>query len=786
MPARHPGGRSRPGDPNYLDYWGDGEREGADPQRGGSQPRRRPGEPYYQEGPWERGQDPNYDPWAESVSGYRDDSADRTPGPAGAQFNGSQPGPSADDRYYATGDQDRVNGGRSDGHPWPAGRDPHDNGEWAREGASGWTNGWVSEPEPHPGTPRYATGPVAADDGPKGWHAGSRPAPPASDPYYRGNRTQPGAGYPRGPGGQQAQPQNRYSNGSGGYANGHGGPGGANGWNGGHPAGLVPGERHPGERHPSDRHPGDRHPGDRRPGEEQARPKHRAAPTRAERYDTGGTPGLGRRGGRAPARGPGETFYYREETGAQPGLRAWETGELGAGLYERQMAGISALISLANDLADATRASRAAPAPAGSEGKQRRLAIISKLRSDEMTWNSLLLVINTALQSGSGFVFWIIAARLFSASDVGKGSALTSGVTLISGLALLGLNISMGKFLPAARNRDALISSSLVVVAVAGAVGAVIYILLTPVVATDLAFVERSPLLMISFVIVASALTVNTLTDNIFIALRKAKYTVIVDGVIGGFGKLALAFVLTGAGSYGIFLASSLGIVFATVASLLFIYVGMRVRLELKQPFQTLKPLIRFSGASYMGDIANVMTSLIVPIVLLDRLGPASAAYFFVVLQMAQIVYTAGLALEQTFLTEGSRADADLPQLKRRSLRLLTMFFIIAAVLMIGLGRWLLLAFGSAYYHNGYTSLVILVLAAGPVSANYWFQTLLRLAGKLRAVVTVNAIGCVAMVIGVWVGASHGLAAVAWGFLGSSILTASVAGISTRDGRARS
>ena len=398
-----------------------------------------------------------------------------------------------------------------------------------------------------------------------------------------------------------------------------------------------------------------------------------------------------------------------------------------------------------------------------------------------MTWNSLFLVLSVGLQSGTGFLFWIIAAHLFSVSDVGKGSALISGVTLIGNLSLLGLNIAMGRYLPSAMNRNALISSALAMVSVVGAIVALIYILLTPYVASGLAFVEKSLVLTVSFALMSAAAAVNTLTDVIFIASRKAKYTTFVDGVIAGFGKLILAALLTGLGAYGVFLASALGTVLAAVASLLLILTVMRVRVDLRRPLETLRPLIRFSGANYIGNVINLFGALAVPLIVLDRLGAESSAYFFVALQMAQIVYTAALALEQTFLAEGSRADADMRKLRRRSLHLLVFFFVLTAGLMIGTGRWLLLAFGYSYYQHGYTSLIVLTIAAGPISASYWFQTILRLAGKLRAIIMINAIGTIATCSAVWFASSHGLVTVAWAWLGGCAVTALAAGLAARE-----
>ena len=539
-------------------------------------------------------------------------------------------------------------------------------------------------------------------------------------------------------------------------------------------------------RHPYPGPARGREPGREREGAARWGGRARVAATRAERWDLQGE----RRGGRPPDaghRGPGpeprpeQYYYYREGSDWQVGSLSWAAVELDTGLYERQMAGLTALISLANEVGPVARITGALPRVAGDERTGAKRGLIARLRQDEMTWNSLFLVMSTGLQSGTGFIFWIITAHLFSVSDVGKGSALISGMNLIGSLALLGLNIGMGRYLPSARNRDALISSALAMVGVVAAIGALVYILLTPYIAPGLAFVEKSLILTVGFALMSAAVAVNTLTDVIFIASRKAKFTTFVDGVIAGFGKLILAALLTGLGAYGVFLASALGTVMAAVASLLLIWLVMRVRISLRHPVQTLKPLIRFSAANYVGNVIVLFDSLIVPIIILDRLGAESSAYFFVVFQMAQIVYTAGLALEQTFLAEGSRADADMRHLRRRSLRLLVFFFVLTAAFMIGVGRWLLLAFGHTYYQHGYLTLIALTIAAGPVSASYWFQTILRLAGKLRAIIVVNVIAAVVTVATVWFASAHGLNAVAWAWLVSCTVAALAAGIAARE-----
>ena len=488
----------------------------------------------------------------------------------------------------------------------------------------------------------------------------------------------------------------------------------------------------------------------------------------------------------APTRA--EALYFRESerTGRRANARIWDTTELDAGLYERQMAGIAALISLADQVAAATRHGEIVLPSAGSELHRGRLrALMARLREDQMTLNSLYLVLNTGLQAAFGFTFWILAAHLFSVGDVGKASALISASNLIGSIALIGLNSGMGRYLPNARNPHALVSSGLSVVAACGAVGALFYILLTPFIAPGLSFVEKSLTMTAGFVLITSTNAINTLTDSIFVAVRRAKYSAFVDGIVGGFGKVTFAFLLAGAGTYGAFVASTMGVVLAAAASLILIFTAMRTRLDLKHPLQTLKPLLKFSGANYIGNVFNMIPGLAVPVILLDRIGPKAAAYFFVVFQLAQIVYAAAFALEQTFLSEGSRANADMRGLKRRSLRILLMLCVPAALAIVGGGRWLLLAFGRPYYQNGYISLVIMALAAGPIAANYWFITILRLAGKLRAIVAVNATYAAVTCLLAWIGASHGLSAVAVAWFVGALIATCVAAVASREGRLR-
>ena len=112
-----------------------------------------------------------------------------------------------------------------------------------------------------------------------------------------------------------------------------------------------------------------------RPGTRVAGGNGKSPPTRAERYDlhedSRVTSGRHHGGGdeRYHGRGPEPRrdeayYYYREGHGWQVGDLSWGAPELDAGLYERQMAGITALLSLANEVAAATKTRETIAPPA--------------------------------------------------------------------------------------------------------------------------------------------------------------------------------------------------------------------------------------------------------------------------------------------------------------------------------------------------------------------------------------------------------------------------------------
>ncbi len=402
------------------------------------------------------------------------------------------------------------------------------------------------------------------------------------------------------------------------------------------------------------------------------------------------------------------------------------------------------------------------------------------LRRDHLVRGALSLMLTSGLQAGLGFIAWILAARLFSAAAVGEAGTLVTAAVVGAYLALLGLNTTLVCYLPAAADPDALVTAGLLLAGGCGAVIGLLYVLLLPLLAPRLEFVGRHPLLAAGFVLLTAAGAVNLLTDSAFISHRRAGCNAVADGLVGGVTKIACVVLAAGTGSYGLFCASASGFVTAGLASVVLLRVVLGYRPALRRPVRTLRPLLTFSGASYAGNLGNLLPDLIVPLIVLDRLGAPAAAYYCVAFSVVTLLYSASFAVEQTCLAEGSQPAADPAEVVRRSGRVLLGLCLPACAAFVLAAHWVLLAFGDRYSRQGTALLIVLALAGPPLAVNNWLQALLRLAGRPWAA-TASAVGHAALTCALaWLLASRGLAALAAAWPGGALAAAAVTALPCR------
>jgi len=298
----------------------------------------------------------------------------------------------------------------------------------------------------------------------------------------------------------------------------------------------------------------------------------------------------------------------------------------------------------------------------------------------------------------------------------------------------------------------------MVIVTGLGALLTVGFLAILPAVSPKLSFVVHDPAMAAGVVLLGGIFgPLNLITDSIFIGLRQAKFNALVDGGVGGIVKIGAAVAAAGAGAYGLFVASAIGYAAAAVASLVLLVTVNRYRPSLRGSRAVLRPLRRFSGANYVGNLLTLLPTFVIPLIVLNRVGVHEAAYYYIAYLLVSLLFAGVFAVEQAFLSEGSHEEQALRVVMQRSARLLALFCVPATLILIVGAHSLLLLFGHNYSVHGTNVLIVMATAVIPFAAFNWLLTVLRLIGRLRAIVVGNVVYAVLTCALAWILAPRGL-----------------------------
>lgn len=401
---------------------------------------------------------------------------------------------------------------------------------------------------------------------------------------------------------------------------------------------------------------------------------------------------------------------------------------------------------------------RAMPRPAG-------VGRIDALRRDPLVRNSFLLMLTTGLGAVSGFLFWLIAARFYSTTEVGQASSLLSSVALLSYFSLFGFSCAMVRCLPTSQNQAADTSTAISVVFLCGVAITLGFAIAGPWLAHDLGFVRDSVIHLLLFVMLATGAAINLLTDSIFVACRATSANLLISSVLMGAVKLALLAATGAFGAFGIFAASGIASTVAAVISIVVIRRYLRIRLRPWISRVSLHRMLRYSLSSYLADFFNLIPQIALPIIVLHQLGPVWSAVYFVAFQIAILASCVSYAIGGSLFVEGSHEDGDLRGIALRSAGLMFTLTGAAVVLLVVLANPVLRVFGADYASNGTGTLIMFAVWSPAVAFNTWVSFLLKITRQL-IVLTLSNVVFVVVTIGVALAkVPDGLpwAAAAWG-----------------------
>ena len=356
--------------------------------------------------------------------------------------------------------------------------------------------------------------------------------------------------------------------------------------------------------------------------------------------------------------------------------------------------------------------------------------------------NAYYLMASSAVTALGGFAFWIIAAKFYSAEEVGLASATISAVGLLAILSTLGMGFGLIRFLPnAGRRSTQMINSCFTIGGLVSIAVAIIFLAGLGFWSPALTFIREHPVYIAAFLVFTMAWTLFALTDQVFVAKRTAKFTFI-KNITSAILKVPLPILFAASfGAFGIFTSAGLAMTVAVGIALLWFLPRVQRGYFPLPAFQkeVVNDMMHYSLGNYSASLLWSAPALLFPLLVVNILGAELNAYFYIAWAIAGITFVVPAGLSSSLFAEGSHEEDRLMTDTRRALKMNLLILLPVILLVFALGDKLLLLFGEEYSENATTLLWVLALSAIPLSINSLYLTVNRVRKNIPRLIVVSA-----------------------------------------------
>ncbi len=414
-------------------------------------------------------------------------------------------------------------------------------------------------------------------------------------------------------------------------------------------------------------------------------------------------------------------------------------------------------------------------ARAGRLIRARAIRFKQQLLGDALHRSSTLLIAAQGVNAVAAFIFWVLCARLFPAREVGLATALISYAALTAAFTQLGLPVTTLRFLPTSKYRKGLLSASIGLVGLSSLFGGLFAVGAIGVLAPKLGFVRDSLVLSLSLVAVVVGTSFSALLDGVMTSLQQSRY-VLTKAIVTNVPRVVLPFAIVALGVQGIVGVYMAMLLLGGVYSLTIILRKFLPGGSLRPQFHELGKHRSFATANYFGSMLGILPGTLTPLIVLEKLGPSQAAFFYMPMQLAVFLSIIAGSTCQALLAETAQQKNDNKQYVQMLAATRQLYrLLIPAALGLGIGGWLILRFyGADYAAQGIAPLLVLCAASLFVALNWIGDTWLNIRKKSLAYFLMNGCNALTVVGSVFLFASHGLLSVAVGWLIGQALSAAI------------
>ncbi|RSN92000.1 hypothetical protein DMH26_26180 [Streptomyces sp. WAC 05379] len=346
-------------------------------------------------------------------------------------------------------------------------------------------------------------------------------------------------------------------------------------------------------------------------------------------------------------------------------------------------------------------ASTDAKAPEQSGRRLRLPGLGRSSGGSQLFRNAYALMINTGVSAVLGLGFWLAAARYYSESAVGQGSAAIAAMKFLAGLTAVTLTGALARFIPVAGRRSGRLifrtyAGSCVIVTLAAGVFLVTLDLWGP----SYRFLN-GPLNGLFFVVAVIAWNLLTLQDGVLTGLRSALWVPVGNTVFSAVKLGLLVAFAVAIPTAGVFVSwvAAIAVSVLPLGWLVFRRLVPRhaaATAEHTRP-PSLKEIGRFLAGDYTGSLFSLAVVYLIPVIVAAQVSSEDNAYFYITATIGGTVNLLAINMGASLTVEGAHDPGRLAANTRAALRRMARIMIpVAAILFFG-APWILGVFGPGY-----------------------------------------------------------------------------------------
>jgi len=181
----------------------------------------------------------------------------------------------------------------------------------------------------------------------------------------------------------------------------------------------------------------------------------------------------------------------------------------------------------------------------------------------------------------------------------------------------------------------------------------------------------------------------------------------------------------------------------------------------------------QYSGGNYLAHLSTAAPAIVLPIIVINLLGPAQNAYFYIAWMIAGLLSAIPHGISHSLFAEGSHFEGKLRENTIKSFKFTFLLLIPAITILVLFGEWLLLAFGQSYSANGLKLLWILAISSVPLSINSIYTSILQVTKRIKELIAIwGFIAVAVLVVSYLIMPATGIIGIGYAWIGVHIMVA--------------